>query len=111
MNRRSFFKLALGGVAATAAAVVLPAILNPEVPKTTAYCTYIFGENATFNGRPMSEPLTLADIRKCVEELKSRNVMPPKDGQFIGWVHPDRAAEVEEWIRYKWSYKWTVANS
>lgn len=110
MNRRSFFKLALGGVAATAVAVALPAILNPEVPKTTAYRTYIMGENAVFNGRPFSEPLTLADIRRCVEELKSRNVKPV-DNQFYGWVHPDREAEVAEWIRYKWKYKWTVGNS
>ena len=107
MNRRSFFKLALGGVAATAAAVALPAILNPEVPKTTAYRTYIMGDNAVINGRPFSEPLTLADIRRCVSELKSRSVLPPKDGQFIGWVHPDRADEIAEWIRYKWSYQWS----
>lgn len=80
MNRRSFFKLALGGVAATAAAVALPAILNPEVPKTTAYSTYIMGEEAFLNWKQppvdFMEPLTLADIRRCVAELKSRSVKP-----------------------------------
>ena len=110
MNRRSFFKLALGGVAATAAAVALPAILNPEVPKMTAYSTYSMGEEAFLNWRqpPVDfiEPLTLADIRRLVKDLSSRSVKPV-DGQFVGWVHPDRAAEVESWIRYKWSYQWS----
>ena len=108
MNRRSFFKLALGGVAAASAAVALPAILNPEVPKTTAYRTYIMGENAIVNG-PM-KPLTVADIRECVRLLKSRDVKPV-DGQFPCWVHPDRQAEVEQWIRYKWNFQWTAENS
>lgn len=31
--------------------------------------------------------------------------------QFVGWIHPSHADEVAEWIRYKWNYKWTVANS
>lgn len=108
MNRRSFFKLALGGVAATAAAVALPAILNPEVPKTITYSTYIMGQDAVTVFREGAQPplLTLADIRRCVEELKSRDVKPPVDGQFIGWVHPQHADEVAEWIRYKWSYQW-----
>ena len=100
--------MGLGGIA-TAAAVALPAILNPEVPKTTAYSTYIMGENAIVNG--LMEPLTVADIRECARLLKSRDVKPPVDGQFIGWVHPDRAAEVEQWIRYKWNYKWIAENS
>lgn len=117
MNRRSFFKLALGGVAATAAAVTLPAILNPEVPKTVAYSTYIMGQdaffvnkNATYAINEPQEPLTLADIRECVKQLKSRSVKPV-EGQFAGWVHPDRADEVNQWIRYKWNYQWTAGNS
>lgn len=108
MNRRSFFKLSLGGLAATAAAVALPAILNPE---TTAYRTYIMGSDAVtyFNG-PAPAPLTLADIRECVKQLKSRSVKPV-EGQYVGWVHPDRAEEVNQWIRYKWDFQWTAGNS
>ena len=106
MNRRTFFKLmGLGGVA-TAAAVSLPSLLTP---KPAAYSTYIMGRDAvTFvNDTNVMAPLTLADIRACVEQLKSCSVLPPKDGQFIGWVHPDRADEVAEWIRYKWRYQWS----
>ena len=81
MNRRSFLKwLGIGvpaAVVATAsAAVALPAILNPEAPKTTAYSTYIVGDDAILNWKQpptdFPEPLTVADIRKCVAELKSR---------------------------------------
>jgi hypothetical protein len=109
MNRRTFFKLVGLGGAATVALNALPSMF--EMPKTTAYSTYIMGQDAIFTSNKKMEPLTVADIRKCVEQLKAMDVKPLKDGQFIGWVHPDRAAEVEEWIRYKWDFKWTAGNS
>lgn len=108
MNRRSFFKLMGLGSAATMIATSLPSLL---APKTTAYCTYIMGEDAiTFHNGPAPKPLTLADIRKCVEQLKSRSVKPV-EGQFAGWVHPNRVEEVNQWIRYKWNYQWTAGRS
>ena len=110
MNRRTFFKLMGIGLGGAVAAASLPSIL--EAPKTTAYSTYIMGNEALFvtdEGKTAAH-LTLADIRKCVEELKSSSVKPV-DGQFAGWVHPDREAEVAEWIRYKWNYQWTAARS
>lgn len=99
--------MGLGSVAA-AVDVSLPSLLTP---KPTAYSTYIMGRDAvTFTNSPAPQPLTLADIRACVEQLKKVNIKPV-DGQFAGWVHPDREAEVAEWIRYKWNYQWTAARS
>lgn len=107
MNRRRFLQLGTVGLAAATAVAVLPKIaaslppvLNPEIPATT-YSTYVMGANAM-------PALTLAELRKCVEQLKSKTVHPRYDGMYIGPVSPEW---MEEAIRYKWVYKWSAAAS